>query len=77
MTRANTISKKISVKTSTAKPLGKSQTGDKNLRIEPSISLYDIEDGDYTEEGEGAEILVVHESIIEASKQNLVKRKFP
>ena len=74
---ANTISKKISVEASTAKPLSKSQTGDKTLGLESAIILYAIEDVDDTEEGEGAELLVIHKSSIEASKQNLVKRKFP
>ena len=36
-----------------------------------------IEDGDNTEEGEEAEILFIHSSILTASKQNLVKSKFP
>ena len=73
----NTTSKKISVKASTAKPSIKPPPGDKTLGIESAIRLYAIEDGDDTEEGEGAEILVIHESSIEAFKQNLVKRKFP
>ena len=46
---AKTISKKISVKDSSAKPLGKPPTGDKTLGIEPEIHFYAIEDGDVTE----------------------------
>ena len=49
---ANTTSKKISVKDSEAKPLGKPPTGDKTLGIEPKIHLYAIEDGEDTKEGE-------------------------
>ena len=35
-----------------------------------------LEDSDETSEGEEAEILVVHDSSLLVSKQNLVKRKF-
>ena len=52
---ANPISKKISVKASTAKPSGKPSPGDKTCGIEP-------EDVDETEKGEEAEILVVYNS---------------
>ena len=45
----NTISKKILVKASEAKPLGKPSPGDKNLGVELEIRFYDIEDGDDTE----------------------------
>ena len=41
-----TISKKISVKASAAKPSGKPLPGNKTLGIEPDIRFYDIEDGD-------------------------------
>ena len=61
----NTISKKISAKASTyknsVKPLGNPPPGDKTLGIETLIRFYAIEDGDDTEEGEEAEILIVYE----------------
>ena len=56
---AKTISKKIPVQASAAKPLGKHPPGDKNFGIEPAISFYAIENGGNTEEGEEAEILLV------------------
>ena len=59
---AKTISRKISVKASEAKPLGKPPPGDKTLELDPEIRFYELEDGDKTEEGEEAEILVVHNS---------------
>ena len=59
---AKTISRKISVKASEAKPLGKPPPGDKTLELDPAIRFYELEDGDKTEEGEEAEILVVHNS---------------
>ena len=77
LTMAKTISKKISVKASTAKPLGKPPPGDKTCGIEPDIRFYEIEDGDETEKGEESEILVVYDSSLAASKKNLVKRQFP
>ena len=77
MTMAKTISKKKSVKASSAKTSGKTPPGDKNLGIEPAIRFYAIEDGDETEEVEESEILVVYDSSLAASKQNLVKTKFP
>ena len=52
LTMAKTISKKISVKASSSKTLGKPLPGDKTLGIEPAICLYAIEDGDKTEEAE-------------------------
>ena len=54
-----TISKKRSINASASEPLGKPLPGDKTLGIEPVTSLNTIEDGDETEEGEEAEILVV------------------
>ena len=45
-----TTSKKISVKSSTAKPSGKSLPGDKTLVIEPETRFYAIEVSDKTEE---------------------------
>ena len=72
-----TTSKRISVKASAAKPLGKPLPGDKILGLDPEICFYAIEDGDDTEEGKESEILVVHDSSLALSKKNLVKRKFP
>ena len=46
------ISKRNSVKASTAKPSGKPPPGEKTLGIEPAIRFYEIEDGGNTEEGE-------------------------
>ena len=74
---AKTISKKISAKASVANPFGKTMPGDKIFILETEICFYAIEDGDETEEGEDAEILVVYDSILAVSKQNPVKRKFP
>ena len=73
---ADTISKKISVHASAAKPLVKPPPGDKTLGLEPAIRFYSIEDGDETEEVEEAEILVIHNSSLKLSKKILVKRKF-
>ena len=73
----NTISKRIPVNASTAEPSGKPLSGDKTLRIEPSIRFYEILDRDNTEEVEEAEILITHNKSLAASNQNLVKRKFP
>ena len=47
----NTISKKILVKASAAKPFGNPSPGDKTLGLKQAICLYAIEDGDDTEEG--------------------------
>ena len=74
---AKTISKKISVKASSSKPSWKPPPGDKTFGIEPEIRFYAIEDGDKTEEGSESEILVVYDSSLAASKQNLVKSNFP
>ena len=71
------ISKKISVKASESKPLGKPPPGDKTFGIDTDIRFCAIEYGDETEEGEESEILVVYDSSLAGSKQNLVKRKFP
>ena len=73
---AKTISRKISVKASAAKPLGKPPPGDKTPGLEPAIRFYELEDGDKTEEGEESEILVIHDSRLVVSKKKLVKRKF-
>ena len=77
MTTAKTISKKISVKSSAAKPLGKPLPGDKTLGREPAIRFYAIEDFGQTEEGEEAEMIIVHDSNLAVYKQNLVKSNFP
>ena len=74
---AKIISKKISVKASASKPLGKPLPGDKTLVLEPAIRYYTLEDGDENSEGEEVEIIVVHYSNFAVSKQNLVKREFP
>ena len=74
---SNTISTKNSVMASGAKPLVKPHPRDKTLGIDPEIFFGSIEDGDETEEIEGAEILVIHDASLAASKQNLVKLKFP
>ena len=71
------ISKKSSFKASAAKPSGKPPPGDKTWGIDLDIRFYDIEDGYETEKPEEAEILVVYDSSLAASKQNLVKRQFP
>ena len=54
LTLAKTISKKISVKSSAAKPLGKPSPVDTTLGIELAIRFYAIEDGDKNEEIEEA-----------------------
>ena len=74
---AKPISNKISVKASTAKPLGKPPPRDKTCGLEPYIRFYEIEDGDDTEKVEESEILVVYDSSLAASKKNLIKRQFP
>ena len=71
-----TTSKKSYVKASEAKPTSKPTSGDKTPGIEPSIHFYAIEDVAKTGEGEEAEIILIHNSSLEASKKNLVKRKF-
>ena len=50
VTMGKTISKKISFKASSVKPLGKPPPGDKTLGLYPEISFYAIEDGYETEE---------------------------
>ena len=56
---ANSISKKSSIKASSAKPLGKPTPGDKTFGVYPGINFYAIEDKDETKKGEKVEILVV------------------
>ena len=77
MNISKSIRKKSSFKDSAAKPLGKPTAGYKAFRLEPAILFYNVEDGDYTEKLEEAEILVVYQSSLAASKQNLVKRQLP
>ena len=72
-----TISSKSLVKASTTKTSGNNTPEDKTLGINPAIQFYTLEDSNETEEGEEAEILVINNSSLAASKQNLVKRKFP
>ena len=48
LTMAKTTSNKISVKDSADNPSGKPPHRDKTLGIDPTIRLYDIEDGDDT-----------------------------
>ena len=57
--------------------MGKTLSGDKSLSLEPSTRFYATENGDDTEEGEEAEILVIYDSSLASYKKNLVKRKFP
>ena len=77
LTMAKTISKKISVKVSAAKPFGKPPTGDITFGIESDIRLYAIEDGYETEKEEESGILDSYDSILTASKQNLIKMQSP
>ena len=49
---------------------------DKTLGLGPDIRFYEIEDDEKTEEGEEAEILVIHDSSLAASKKN-IKRDSP
>ena len=51
---AKSISKKISVKASAAKPSGKPPPGDETCGIDPSIRFYDLEGGYENEKGEEA-----------------------
>ena len=60
-----------------SKPLVKPPPGDKTLGLQIDIRFYEIEDSDKTEEGEYAEILIIHDKIRAATKKNLFKRKFP
>ena len=49
MNMAKSISKKIYIKSSAAKPLGNPPPVNKSFGIETTIRSYDIEDGDETE----------------------------
>ena len=73
----NTTSKKIYVEASAAKTTSKPLPRDKTPGLEPTILLYDIEDGDKNKEGEYAEIIGIQEWSLAVSTQNLVKIKFP
>ena len=57
--------------------MGKPPHGDKTLGLEPEICFYTLEDVDDTAEIEEAGIIVVHDSSLTVSKQNLVKKKLP
>ena len=50
---------------------------DKTFFLDPAIRFYAIEYGDETEKEEEEEILVVYDSSLALSNQNLVKRQFP
>ena len=65
------------MKALTAQPSFDLPPGDKTFGIGPYIRLYTIEEGDNTEEGEDAEILIIHDKSLASTKQNLVKRKLP
>ena len=52
LTMEKTISKKISVKDSSAKTSGKPPPGDKTLGLETATHFYAIEGSEKTEEGE-------------------------
>ena len=71
------ISKKISLKASASKPLAKIPPKYKTFGLDPAIRLYAIEDGYEAEKGEEAEILIIYNSSLAASKKNLGKRRFP
>ena len=66
---ARSISKGNTEKVSTSMPLGKPPTGDKSLILEPTTHFYEIEDSDNTEEGEEAEIFVIHDKSLTSTKQ--------
>ena len=55
------IIKRNSAKASTAKRLDTPLHEDKSFGLDPDTRLYLIEDGDNTEEGEDAEILIIHD----------------
>ena len=65
------------MKASIANPLGKPTPGDKYFGLETYIRFYGIEDGYETEEREDAEIPIIQDKRLPATKQNLAKRKFP
>ena len=71
------ISKKSSVKALVAKPSCKPPPGDKTFGVDTAIRFYALEHGDETKKWEEAEILVVYDSSLAASKQKLAKRQFP
>ena len=57
----NNTGKISSVKATAAKPLVKPPPRDETLGLESEILFYELKDGDVTEEGEEAEILVIHD----------------
>ena len=57
--------------------MGKPLPRDKILELDTETRFYELYDVDKTEEGEEAETIVIHDSILVESKQNHVKRKFP
>ena len=71
------ISKRNTVKASTAKPLGKPPPGYKSLGLDTDIWFYELKYGDNTEEGEDEEIFIVQDKSLAETKQNLSKRNFP
>ena len=73
---ARTISIKT-VKASTSKPNRKPPPGDKTIGLETAIRFYEIEYGNKTKKLEESEIFFINDSILMASNQNLVKRRFP
>ena len=74
---ARSISKRNILKVSIAKPSFKPLPEDKSLGLDSSIRLYELEDGDKTEEGEDAEILIVQDKSLAATKQKYRQEKFP
>ena len=73
----NTIGNKSSVKSSAAKTLGKPPFNDKNFGLEPTIRFNAIDDIDEIQKVEEVEIIVVYDSSLASSKQNLIKRQYP
>ena len=69
--------KRNTVKALTDKTLGKSPRGDKSIEIDPDILFYELEDGDNTEGGKYAEILIIQYKNHAKIKQNLVKMNLP
>ena len=77
LTMDKTINKKSYVTASSVKLLGKPPPGDKTFGTDPEIHFYDIEDGYAPEKGEEAEVLVIYDSSLAASNQNIFNRHFP
>ena len=66
-----TISRKISVKASAAKPLDEPPFVNKNPDIEPVIRFYELEDGDDAGKGGESEILYIRDSSLMVSKKTM------